>query len=234
MVLLFGIQVSVLIVAVFTAFISYQFRLREKKRDLAHSEITKSYNEVYSPIKFLLKEINEEPSKEEKLVLIDNFFNQYGLSGSKGQLIGASEILHKFFELNALYKAFKHDQNAYEDKFIQILKSFEVQITNEFWDAHDIIYKEHIRYKKHHFNPVRSLFLDLLATIKLMTELATSIVFIAWIAILTDIVLKLHIFNEKSVAVILVLTVMVALFYSVTFIYYKTFYKPTNNRYKMK
>lgn len=231
---MFGIQISVLIVAVFTAFVGYQFRIREKKRDLAHSELAKSYNEAYTPIRFLLKEINEEPLKVEKLLLIDNFFKNYGLSNSKGQLIGSSEMLNAFFELNALYRAFKHDQTAYEDKFMESLKKFELQITEEFWDAHDIIYKEHIRYKNHHYRPVRSLFLDLLATIKFLTEIASSVALITWATILTDQMMSLNIFNEKSTAITLGLTVVVGMMYFMTFIYHVAFYKPTINRRKKK
>lgn len=231
---MFGVQVSVLIVAVFTAFIGYQFRIREKKRDQAHAEITKSYNESYSPVKFLLKEIIEEHDKVNRSILIDRFFENHGLNGLKGASIGSSNMLKSFFELNSLYKAFKHDSNSYEDKFINKLKEFESEITQEFWDAHDIIYKEHIRYKQYHFNPVKSFFLDILSTVKFITEIATSIIFVAWIAILVDLLFKLNVFNSESIALIFGVTVIVLLIYICAFIYYKLFYNPTNNRYRTK
>lgn len=164
--MLFEIQTSVLIVAVFTAFVGYQFRLREKKRDMAHSELIKSYNDFYSPILFAIREINELPQSEEQNDLTNKLFTDYGLGSSKGHLIGSVNMLNTYFELNALYRAFKHQTDAYEAKFLKCLKEFEVMIDQEFWDAHDIIYKEHNRYKDHNFKPLKSLFIDLLGTLK--------------------------------------------------------------------
>ncbi|AIQ31270.1 hypothetical protein P40081_26225 [Paenibacillus sp. FSL P4-0081] len=232
--MLFGIQTSVLIVAVFTAFVGYQFRLREKKRDMAHSELIKSYNDFYSPILFVIREINELPQSEERNDLINKLFTDYGLGSSKGHLIGSVNMLNTYFELNALFRAFKHQPDAYEAKFLKCLKEFEVMIDQEFWDAHDIIYKEHNRYKDHNFKPLKSLFIDLLGTLKFVSDFAMSVCLLTWFTIGYAHIFNIEAFSVKAVGYITGFTVIVILIFVGSFMYSKLFYSKTNNRRERK
>lgn len=231
---LFGIQISVLIVAVFTAFVAYQFRVREKKRETSYSELLKSYNEAYSPIMFSLKEIMEKQQGDEKNSLINKFFFEFGLSNSKAHLLGSAELLSLYFKLNTFYKAYQHEPENYEERFQACLKEFELGINEEFWDAHDIIYKEHLRYKDHSFKPVKSLFIDLLGTLKFISELAASLCLPAWMAILIDHLFKLNAFSNEVIIYIVATTFIIFLFYGLTFVYSNLFYQRTSNRHIRK
>lgn len=231
---MFGIQISVLVVAVFTAFVAYQFRIREKKRDLAHAELLKSYGEVYSPILFLLKEINGTPKGQEKEALIDKMFNDYGLVNSKTHLIGAVKTLNIYFELTGFYRAYKNNKESYEEKFLECLEKFNDEINKEFWDAHNIIYKEHIRYKNHHFHPVKSLFLDLLATLKFISELGLSCSIVMWALIATNIIFKLDAFSVEIAGSALAISLLIFILYIFAVLYNNQFYNKTNNLYKKR
>jgi hypothetical protein len=232
--LLFGIQASVLIVAVFTAFVGYQFRLREKKKDLSHSELLKSYNEAYSPILFMLKEIQGFPPGEERENLINKFFSEFGISGSRSHLIGSAQMLDVYFELNTLYIAYKHEEETYEEKFLECFKNFEILIDQEFWDAHYIIYKEHIRYKNHHFKPLKAIFIDLIGTLRFIFEVAMCIVVFLWCVIIYDYFMNLNAFPGSLLSYAKGITIMVCMAYGATLIYSFTFYKDTSNRRKRK
>lgn len=231
---MFGIQISVLIVAVFTAFVGYQFRIREKKRDTSYSELVKSFNEIYSPLSFRLREINQLPNGEKKNELLNKFFEDFGLGSSKAHLIGSSELLDSFFELNTLYRAQCSEPEIYKEKFESVLKIFESQITDEFWDAHNIIYKEHQRFKNYHFKPIRALFIDLIGTIKYVTELAACFAVFAWLYILSDSFAKEPTLAPEIKTYIQVVSIAIFIFYALIYGYYFIFYKDSSNFHKKR
>ncbi len=231
---MFGIQASVLIVAVFTAFVGYQFRVREKKRESSYSELLKSYNEVYSPLSFRLREINVLPTSNDKQALMEKLFLDFGLNSSKAHLIGSVKMLEVYLELNTLFNAYKHEPSVYEENFLRCLKDFEKLINEEFWDAHNIIYKEHLRYKDYHFRPVKALFIDIIGTIKFISELAISVSVFFWVGLILQLLNNSQAVSHEFMTFAISITISIVIMYVLSLIYSLQFYNQTSNLYRKK
>ncbi|WP_438349950.1 hypothetical protein ACP8HI_04580 [Paenibacillus sp. FA6] len=223
---MFGIQISVIIIAVFTAFIGYQFRIREKRKDSSYSELSKSYNEVYGPMFFRLKEINQSTDDNEKQGLIDAFFKDFS---SKAQLLGSSVLLKKYIDLNALFNTHKN-KSSLESIITEKLIDFHTLLETEFWDAHDIIYKEHFRHKDQNFKPVKALYIEFIGTIKKLSTLVMSFCCVVLYIILLDYSLKLNLLSIQVTFYTLVATVgFIFPLYLSSLAYSYMFYKKTAN-----
>lgn len=152
----YGIDISVLVIALITAYIGYQFNFRARKKEAFLKELLISYNETYFPMKELLQEIVEHEERDTKLRLIESFIYQFSGPESKVKYIGSSFILEFFYELRELFKGYKIDQTRInEKKLLEKINQFQTMINDECWDAHDIIYEEHLQFRDDTFkNPI--------------------------------------------------------------------------------
>ncbi|MEK4454007.1 hypothetical protein [Paenibacillus sp. FSL L8-0506] len=148
-----GIDLSVIFIALITAYIGYQFNHTSKKREAFLKELTNSYNEVYSPMFEQLLLIMEAEEKTAKLELIESFMDEYSSKESKIRFIASSFLLHYFYKLRGIYKKYKNENNRSNEKeLLDEVKGLFVMIENEYWDAHDIIYENHKQFKSDSFN----------------------------------------------------------------------------------
>ncbi|MDB5056171.1 MAG: hypothetical protein JWM44_4221, partial [Bacilli bacterium] len=145
---IYGIQLSVIIIALITAYMGYQFNFRAKKRESFLKELSNSYIEVYFPMNELLKDIINKEDIAKKRELTHEFFERFKGPESKIKFIGSSFLLEYFYELENLYLIYNSDPNrTNESSFLNKLKSFSNKIEYEFWEAHDIIYEDHLKFK---------------------------------------------------------------------------------------
>lgn len=148
-----GIDLSVIIIALITAYIGYQFNHTSKKREAFLKELTNSYNEVYSPMFEQLLLIMETEEKTKKLEQIESFMDEYSSKDSKIRFIASSFLLDYFYKLRGVYKKYKNENNRSNEKeLLDEIKGLFVMIENEYWDAHDIIYENHKQFKSDSFN----------------------------------------------------------------------------------
>jgi len=148
-----GIDLSVIIIALITAYIGYQFNHTSRKRDAFLRELISSYNEVYSPMFEQLLSIMETEDKAKKLERIESFMEQYSTNDSKIRFIASSFLLDYFYKLRAVYKKYKYENNrTHENELLNKIKELYVMIEDEYWDAHDIIYENHKQFKSDSFN----------------------------------------------------------------------------------
>jgi hypothetical protein len=153
---IFGLDVSVITIALITAYIGYQFSFRAKKKESFIKELLNSYNEVYFPMNELLQEIAVTEDKNVKNGLIECFMNRYSGPQSQIRFIGSSLILEYFYDLRITFNSFQLDPSiANEQELLKKIKELTVMIENEYWDAHDIIYEEHLQFRDDTFkNPI--------------------------------------------------------------------------------
>ncbi|WP_044482062.1 hypothetical protein [Paenibacillus antibioticophila] len=148
-----GIDLSVIVIALITAYIGYQFNHTSKKREAFLKELTNSYNEVYSPMFEQLFIIMETEEKTAKLEQIESFMDEYSSKDSKIRFIASSFLLDYFYKLRGIYKKYKYENNRSNEKeLLDQVKGLFVMIENEYWDAHDIIYENHKQFKSDSFN----------------------------------------------------------------------------------
>ncbi|MGG1554575.1 hypothetical protein [Paenibacillus ferrarius] len=144
----YGVQLPLIIIAVITAFVGYQFNFRAKRREVFLKEISNSYNEVYFPMYELLRNIELTEEKATQLLLLDEFFKLYRGHESKVRFIGTWSNLEYFYEFELAYKSYKLVQNrSNEIELFDKFKSFNTMIHNEFWEAHAVIYEDHLKFK---------------------------------------------------------------------------------------
>ncbi|AJS58271.1 hypothetical protein [Paenibacillus sp. IHBB 10380] len=175
-----GIDLSVLIIAVITAYIGYQFNHRSKKRDAFLKELINSYNEVYFPMFERLSIIIEIEEKPRKLELIDSFMQEHLGTASKIRFIGSSFILDYFYKLREAYSKYKKESNrGNERKLLEKVQGFYIMIEDEYRNAHDIIYEDYKQFVSDTFN--NPFFVVLSSIFRILYHLS---VFLFWISAL--------------------------------------------------
>lgn len=184
-----GIDISVIIIALITAYIGFLFNSRSKKRENFIKELRNSYIEVYSPMFESLSEIKKTENKEIRLSLIDRFFESYSGSDTKIRYIASSFLLEYFYELRNSYELYKKESSRKNEKdLMEKLNAFYIMIEDEYWNAHDIIYEDHLHFRDTAFlNPF---IVVLLVLFRILYHLST---FIVWASL---IVLYFSIWNE--------------------------------------
>lgn len=160
----YGIQASVIIVALITAYFGYQFNYRAKRREIFLKEILNSYNEVYFPMAELLNTIHETHHRDKKFKLIHDFFSKFEGPNSKIRFIGSSKILEQFYELRSTFKQHKAEPNrTNEQQLFKKLNDFKSTMEEESWAAHDIIYEDYLKFKSmSHKNPFIIIFSEVI------------------------------------------------------------------------
>ncbi|RAU91179.1 hypothetical protein [Paenibacillus sp. YN15] len=144
---IWGIDLSVIIVALVTAYIGYQFNLRSKKRETFLKELGASYNEIYSPMFEQLSLIIETEEKSEKLRMIGIFVQEYSNKDSKIRLIASSFILDYFHKLKRVYFKYIQEENRVNEReLLEMVNGLYSMIEDEYWNAHDIIYEDHKQF----------------------------------------------------------------------------------------
>lgn len=101
---IWGIDLTVIIIALITAYIGYQFNHTSKKREAFLKELNNSYNEVYSPMFEQLQRIIELEDKTIKMEQIDFFIEEYSGKNSKIRFIASSFLLEYFYKLREVHK----------------------------------------------------------------------------------------------------------------------------------
>ncbi|MCF7755855.1 hypothetical protein KQ941_15495 [Paenibacillus xylanexedens] len=171
-----GIDLTVIIIALITAYIGYQFNHTSKKREAFLKELNNSYNEVYSPMFEQLQQIKEIENKTIKMEQIDFFMEEFSGKNSKIRFIASSFLLEHFYKLREAHKIYKQENNRTNAKeLLKKIEGFHIMIENEYWDAHDIIYESHRQFVSDSFlNPF---FVFLRSTLKIFYHLS---VFLLW------------------------------------------------------
>lgn len=142
------LQLPVILLAIITGFISYQYNHRSKKRELYLKDLNLSYSEVYAPMFIKLKRITREQDRQIKLGLINDFFEEYKTDASKVKYIGTTINLETFFELEIQYEDYLQNPGASKERSLILkLEGFYSSIEAEFWEAHDTIYEDHLQYR---------------------------------------------------------------------------------------
>ena len=137
---------SVVLVA-FSAFFVYQFGRRSKGIDSFLESLNYSYENLYYPMYMVLKNIKERPISEREQ-LVSDYFKIYSSSDSNLKLIASTFILEKYFDLEKKYKnSFANQDELIRSGFWKCFDSYYLIIENEFWEAHDIIYKDYLKSK---------------------------------------------------------------------------------------
>ncbi|AUS27787.1 MULTISPECIES: hypothetical protein [Paenibacillus] len=143
-----GIETSVIILALISAFIGYQFNHRAKKREIFLKELNTSYHEVYSPMYRRLERINSEANRSIRIELISDFIGFYGQDESKIRYIGTSFNLERYLQLEVLHRNYlMNSGRLIENELLKAFEEFHISMKNEFWTAHDIIYEDHLKFK---------------------------------------------------------------------------------------
>ncbi|RXZ81102.1 hypothetical protein EBB07_15445 [Paenibacillaceae bacterium] len=142
-----GIDLSVIIIALITAYIGYQFNFRSKKREAFLKELSSSYNEIYFPMYRELSLIMETEKKTQKLDMIDEFVREHSGKESKVRFIASSFILEYFYKLRKTHVNYKREMNrTNEEKLLTMVECLHSMMDTEFWDAHDTIYEDHKQF----------------------------------------------------------------------------------------
>jgi hypothetical protein len=96
----------------------------------------------------LLRNIKATVEKSTQLLLLDDFFQKYSGLESKVRYIGTSSKLEYFYEFESTYKSYKKNQTgSTENELFEIFKSFSLMMSDEFWEAHEVIYEDHLKFK---------------------------------------------------------------------------------------
>ncbi len=155
---------SVIGIALITAYIAYYFNYISKKREIFLKELTNSYNEVYFPMYVELSTIESTEDRTTKLKLVESFIDENSTKESKVKFIGTTSVLQYFDDLKLIYKTYKLENNADNEKrLLESMSYFFENIKMEYLDAHDIIYENHLRFKSSSFiNPFFSSFISIM------------------------------------------------------------------------
>lgn len=149
----FGIDLSVVIIALITAYIGYQFNYRVKKREVFMKEIGVSYNEVYFPMYELLSVITKTEDKIQKMHLVDSFMQEYSGINSKIKYIASAELLEYFYRLRDDYNRYQQERNrTNEHELLVKIKVLYSMVDEDYWNAHDIIYVDYKQFVSDSFN----------------------------------------------------------------------------------
>lgn len=181
-----NLDISVILLALITAFIGYQFSLRTKKKERFLKELSNSYNEIYFPLVEILQTIIKTENKEEKIKLLDGLFNKYSNPESKIRFIASSSILEFFYEFKEIYFKYKNEKTRKNEiQLMEKLHGFYYMIEDEYWDAHDIIYEDHVQFREDTFmNPFLVILFDIFRVFYYLTTFLLGIsFFILYIAI---------------------------------------------------
>ncbi|MEK4039456.1 hypothetical protein MHH49_18205 [Paenibacillus sp. FSL F4-0122] len=164
---IWGLDISVIIVALVTAYIGYQFNHRAKKRETFLKELSVSYNEVYSLMYVELSLIEATEGKEEKIRLIDNFVQEYSGKNSKIRLLASSYLLEYFYNFLKIHLKYKQEENRInEHELFKMVTELFSMIEDEYWNAHDTIYEDHKQFISDTFtNPFFVIFANLFRVI---------------------------------------------------------------------
>ena len=126
-----------------SALIGYQFSRRSKGNDLFLESLTKSYENAYFPMYIRLKKIKNQ-DEDQKLELLKEFFETYNSYESTLKLLASASLLEWFFDMNQKYIVFsKEGDESSKEVFWKSFEDFYIKIENEFWEAHEIIYKDY-------------------------------------------------------------------------------------------
>lgn len=159
-------QVPLILLALVTGYIGFQFNSRTKKREFFIKALTASYNLVYSPMYEHLQNITNTLDKQEKINKLEHFFECYSGTNTNTNIryIGSSFLLEFFYDFRLVYQNFRNDRSRKnESELLDKLNEFFVMIEDEYWDAHDIIYEDHLQFKDTIFlNPFISSLLSFL------------------------------------------------------------------------
>lgn len=148
-----GIDISVILIALVTAYIGYQFNHRVKKRESFTKELNNSYHEVYFPMFELLSIINHTEDRNHKLQLISSFMQEYSGTDSKIRFIGSSFLLDYFYQLRRVHTKYTNENNRVnEHELLEKVNGFYMMLEDEYWNAHDIIYEDHRQFVSDSFN----------------------------------------------------------------------------------
>ncbi|GEM_PF-6102656 len=183
---LLSIDISVILLAIITGFISYNFAHRTRRKESFMRELSNSYNQLYHPMNERLKVIQniEEPKK--KFELFNDFFAFYSNPESPIKLLGSSEKLESYFELHELYKKLAKDHTrSLSNQFNDALSNFTKSIESEFWKAHNVIYKDYKKFLDVEFkNPIFVYTLEIILIMKQIFKflLVLSVLFIYFVA----------------------------------------------------
>ncbi|MFS0723671.1 hypothetical protein [Paenibacillus sp. 1P07SE] len=175
---IWGVDLSVIIVALVTAYIGYQFNHRSKKREAFLKELNTSYNEIYSPMFEQLSLIVATEDKNEKLKMIDTFIQEYSGKESKIRLIASSFILDYFHKLRKVYIKYKEEESRVNEReLLDKINGLFPMIEDEYWNAHDTIYEDHKQFISDTFN--NPFFVVLSSIFRIVYHLS---VFVFWIS----------------------------------------------------
>jgi hypothetical protein len=152
---IFGIDIAVIILAVITGLIGYQLNIRSKTKENFLKELNNSYINLYHPMFESLKNIKENESHEDQGYLLEEFFREYVGPQSQIKFFGSSSLLDFFYKLYTSYKKKLTEPSRKQDmEFNEMLNRFYTMIENEYWNSHDIIYKDYKKYMELSFkNP---------------------------------------------------------------------------------
>ncbi len=136
-----------MVLVAFSAFFVYQFGRRSKGSDSFLENLIKSYDNVYYPMYMVLKNIKESLIDEREQLVLD-YFKVHSSSDSSLKLIASTFVLERYFDLERKYKSsFANQDELSKSEFWKSFDSFYIIIENEFWEAHDIIYKDYLKIK---------------------------------------------------------------------------------------
>lgn len=130
--------------AVLSGFIGYRFNGRLKEQESFIQLLSKSYSDIYFPMYIRLEQINAEMDIIKRVNLLRNFFEMFSTPDSNIKLIASSEILEFYINLK---KTFDSLNDIKDSGFWKQVVHLSTLIENECWDAHDIIYKDHLKFK---------------------------------------------------------------------------------------
>lgn len=118
-----------------------------KKGGLFKRIITKLSRSIFSYV-YKIEKIISEKEQERKNNLLAEFFEHYQEDETKIRYIGTSYNLEAFFKLEINYFEYLNNPGRVSEKtFFDNLNNFYVSIENEFWEAHDIIYEDHLQFR---------------------------------------------------------------------------------------
>ena len=145
-----------------TALIGYQFSRRSKRNDLFLEGLTKSYENAYFPMYMRVKNIKDQ-DEDRKLELFKEFVESYNSYESTLKLLASASLLEWFFDIHQKYLVFsRQGDESSKEVFWKSFEDFYVMIENEFWEAHEIIYKDYsISKTLINKNPFLRIFMEL-------------------------------------------------------------------------
>ncbi|MBC2728636.1 hypothetical protein [Desulfosporosinus sp.] len=215
------ISFSVILIAVITAYIGYKFNDRTKKKEKFIKELTNSYNEVYFPMYELLLNITKAEDSIQRDKLLEDFLVTYSGVDSKIRFIGTCSILEYFYDLRSTYNKYIKENKQNESILSEKLTNLLNMIETEFWDAHDIIYEDHIQFKDDSFkNPFLVVSLSILRVIYYFTSFALGLSFLVLYVVIWDRIIPVELLPKEvnfqsTIGLILFLTMVYGMMFTI-------------------